>query len=144
MRRRRVLIVCTGNAARSQMAEAWLRRLGGRAFEAFSAGTHPRPRIHPLAIRAMDEAGVELRDQWPKDVDLYAGEHFDDVITVCDNANESCPTFPGDHRRLHWSLDDPARAEGSVDERLRVFERVRDEIERRIRQFISEHTAASG
>jgi arsenate reductase len=136
----RVLFLCTGNSARSQIAEAWLHRLGGRWFEVHSAGTHPNPRVHPLAVRVMEEAGVDLSSHRSKSVDLYSGESFDHVITVCDDANDACPTFPGPHRRLHWPLPDPAAATGTPEERYQAFLRTRDDIKRRIIDFIAAHT----
>jgi arsenate reductase (thioredoxin) len=123
--------LCTHNSARSQMAEGLLRHLAGDRFEAMSAGTEAT-RVRPLAIRAMDEIGVDISDQESKTLDQYLGELFDYVITVCDDANEACPFFPGAQSRLHWSFEDPSRAEGSEEERLEVFRRVRDGIEARV------------
>ena len=122
------------------MAEAWLRRLGGRWFEAHSAGTQPRARIHPLTTRVMEEVGVDTSYHWAKSVDLYAGERFDHVITVCDQANEACPIFPGSHERLHWSLPDPAAVGGTPQERLEAFRQSREEIRRRVVEFVATHT----
>ena len=122
------------------MAEAWLRRLGGRWFEAHSAGVKAGPQINPMAARVMREAGANLSDQWAKDVHIYLGESFDHVITVCDGANEVCPTFPGPHKRAHWSLPDPAAVTGSDQERHAAFIASRDEIKRRVIQFVSENT----
>lgn len=129
--RTRVLFLCTHNSARSQMAEGLLRHLAGDRFEAHSAGTEAT-HVRPLAIRAMDEAGVDIRGQESKTLARYLEEPFDCVITVCDEANEACPFFPGARNRLHWSFEDPSRAEGSEDERLALFRRVRDEIRERI------------
>jgi arsenate reductase len=131
--RARVLFLCTHNSARSQMAEGLLRHLAGDRFEAHSAGTEAT-RVRPLAIRAMDEVGVDISGQESKTLERYLEEPFDYVITVCDDANEACPYFPGARNRLHWSLEDPSRAEGSEDERLAMFRRVRDEIGERIEQ----------
>jgi arsenate reductase len=131
--RARVLFLCTHNSARSQMAEGLLRYLAGDRFEAHSAGTEAT-HVRPLAIRAMDEVGVDISGQESKTLEQYLGEPFDYVITVCDDANEACPFFPGAKNRLHWSLEDPARAEGSEDERLAIFRRVGDEIRERIEQ----------
>ncbi len=131
----RVLVLCTGNSARSQMAEGWLRHLGGSAFEVASAGTHPAERVNPLAVQAMAEAGVDISGQQPKHLEQFLREPWDYVITVCDRANEECPLFPGGKRRLHWSFEDPAAAAGSQEERLRVFRRVRDEIRGRFADF---------
>lgn len=131
--RRRVLFLCTHNSARSQMAEGLLRAWGGDRFEAHSAGL-VATEVRPLAIRAMAELGIDIRGQSSKHLDRYAGQPFDDAITVCDEAREACPFFPGAERTLHWSFDDPSGATGSEDERLEVFRRVRDEIGARIRQ----------
>ena len=129
--RSRVLFLCTHNSARSQMAEGLLRHLAGDRFEVMSAGTEAT-RIRPLAIQAMEEIGVDVSGQESKTLDQYLEEPFDYVITVCDDANEACPFFPGARNRLHWSFEDPSRAEGSEEERLAVFRRVRDEIRERI------------
>ncbi len=131
--RSRVLFLCTHNSARSQMAECLLRHVAGDLFEAHSAGTEATL-VRPLAIRAMDEVGVDITGQESKTLDRYLGEPFDYVITVCDDANEACPFFPGARNRLHWSLEGPSRAEGSDDERLAIFRAVRDEIKERIEQ----------
>jgi arsenate reductase len=129
--RARVLFLCTHNSARSQMAEGLLRHLAGDRFEAHSAGTEAT-RVRPLAILAMDEIGVDITGQESKILERYLGEPFDYVITVCDDANEACPFFPGAKNRLHWPFEDPARAEGSEEERLAIFRRVRDEIREHI------------
>lgn len=131
----RVLILCTGNSARSQMAEGLLRHDGGGAFEVHSAGTKPG-QVNPLAIKAMDEVGIDIRSHWSKSVEAFLDQDFDDVITVCDNAKESCPVFPGSARFIHWSFEDPAATQGSEAERLAVFRRVRDEIREHLRGFI--------
>ena len=132
--KKRVLILCTGNSARSQMAEGLLRHDGGDEFEVVSAGVEPS-RVRPQAIEAMRELGIDISGHRSKSVDEFAGQEFDYVITVCDNANERCPVFPGKTQRVHWSFDDPAAAEGSEAERLAVFRRVRDEIRGRLREF---------
>ncbi len=137
MARRRVLFLCTGNSARSQMAEGWLNHLAPADFEASSAGTEPREAIHPLAVRVMAEVGVDLSSQRPKSLRVFLGQPWDFVITVCDRARESCPVFPGDHQQIHWSFPDPAAVRGSEEQRERAFRRVRDEIEQRIRLFLS-------
>ena len=113
------------------MAEGLLRHLAGNHFEVMSAGTEAT-HVRPLAIRAMDELGIDISGQESKTLDRYVGDTFDYVITVCDDANEACPVFPGAKRRLHWSFEDPAQARGSEEERLRVFQSVRDEIKERI------------
>jgi arsenate reductase (thioredoxin) len=132
MNEQRVLFLCTHNSARSQMAEALLRHLGGDRFEAYSAGTEAT-HVRPLAIEAMRELGVDIAGQESKTLDRYLGEPFDAVITVCDQAAEACPVFAGAKRRLHWSLPDPSRATGTRDEQLAVYRQVRDDIARRIR-----------
>ena len=132
--KRRVLILCTGNSARSQMAEGWLRSLAGERFEVESAGTRPSS-VRPEAVEAMREVGVDITSHRSKSVDEFAGREFDYVITVCDNARESCPVFPGRTERVHWSFDDPAAAGGEWGERLSEFRRVRDEIGERLREW---------
>ena len=129
--RARVLFLCTHNSARSQMAEGLLRNLAGDRFEVMSAGTEAT-HVRPLAIRAMEEVGVDISAQESETLARYLREPFDHVITVCDEANEACPFFPGASERLHWSFPDPSKAEGTDEERLQVFRRVRDEIEDRI------------
>lgn len=131
----RVIFVCTGNSARSQMAEAILRREGGDRFEVVSAGVDPKG-VNPLTIRALDGVGIDIRDARSKSVEEFLGQPFDYVVTVCDRARESCPYFPGGAETLHWGFDDPAEAEGSEAERLAVFERVLTEIAGRIRRFV--------
>src|ERR687897_1686261 len=129
--RARVLFLCTHNSARSQMAEGLLRHLAADRFEAHSAGTEAT-HVRPLAIRAMEEIGVDISGQESKTLERYLEEPFDYVITVCDDANDACPFFPGAKNRLHWSFEDPSRAEGSEEERLAVFRSVRDRIGERI------------
>lgn len=132
MSKRRVLILCTGNSARSQMAEGLLRHGAGDRFEVFSAGTDPS-QVRPEAIAVMEELGIDISRHRSKSVDEFAGQEFDYVITVCDNAKESCPVFPGRAERIHWSFDDPATVQGSEEERKAVFRRVRDEIADRLK-----------
>ena len=129
----RVLFICTHNSARSQMAEGLLRQLGSDRFEVFSAGTEATF-VRPLAIKAMAELGIDISKQQSKKLDRYLDEPFDDVITVCDTAAETCPIFPGAAHRRHWSFEDPSKATGSEDEQLAVYRRVRDEIRSRIEQ----------
>jgi arsenate reductase len=131
--RQRVLFLCTHNSARSQMAEGLLRHLAGDRFEVASAGTEATS-VRPEAIEAMAELGVDISGQSSKTLERYLEEPFDHVVTVCDDANEACPVFPGAKSRLHWSFRDPSRAEGSEEERLQVFKTVRDEIQGRIRE----------
>jgi arsenate reductase len=132
--KKRVLFLCTHNSARSQMAEGLLRRMAGDRFEVFSAGTEAT-RVQPLAIQAMREIGIDISGHTSKTLDAFRGETFDYVITVCDRANESCPIFPGQTERIHWSFDDPTAATGKDEERLRVFRQVRDAIQQRLRMF---------
>lgn len=134
----RVIFVCTGNSARSQIAEALLGREGADRFEVVSAGVSPRG-VHPLTIRALAEVGIDATGARSKSVTEYLGQPFDYVVTVCDRARESCPVFPGAAITLHWDIDDPAEATGSEAERLAVFRRVRAEIADRVRRF--GHTA---
>jgi arsenate reductase len=132
----RVLFLCTHNSARSQMAEGLLRHMAGDRFEVASAGTE-RTRVHPLAIAAMRELGIDLAGHASKTLDAFTGERFDHVITVCDRANESCPIFPGATERLHWGFDDPSAATGSDAERLAAFRTVRDAIRERLGDFLA-------
>ena len=136
--KKRVLILCTGNSARSQMAEGLLRHEAGECFEVASAGVEPT-QVRPEAIEAMREIDIDISGHRSKAVAEFAGQEFDYVITVCDHANERCPVFAGHTKRIHWSFDDPAAVEGDNDTRLKVFRRVRDEIRDRVRLF----TAAS-
>ena len=132
----RVLILCTGNSARSQMAEGLLRHLGGTRYEVFSAGTKPAG-VNPLAIEAMREVGIDISTQRSKSVAEFAGQEFAAVITVCDNAAEECPIFPGAPQRAHWSLTDPAAVSGMKEEKLGAFRKIREELERRIQAFVN-------
>jgi arsenate reductase len=137
-----VLFLCTGNSCRSQMAEAFLRKVGGDKFEAYSAGLEPKE-IHPYTIQVMDEVGIDLSGQRSKDVMEYMGRrHFGYLITVCAHAEANCPTtFPGVSQRLHWPIDDPAAFEGSEEETLAKFREVRDEVEQRILAWLKENPA---
>lgn len=130
----RVLFVCTGNSARSQMAEALLREYGKGAFETFSAGTDPRG-VNPLTVKALANVGIDISAARSKSVTEFLGLPFDYVVTVCDRARESCPVFPGGGESIHWGFDDPAEATGTEPERLAVFERVLGEISTRLRLF---------
>jgi len=134
LNKKRVLILCTGNSARSQMAEGLLRHDAGDRFEVFSAGTRPS-QVRPEAIAAMRELGMDISGQRSKSVDEFAGQSFDYVLTVCDNAKENCPIFPSGTARIHQSFADPAALEGSAEERLALFRRVRDELRRYLRGF---------
>jgi arsenate reductase len=132
----RVLILCTGNSARSQMAEGLLRHAGGDRFEVFSAGTHPST-VRPEAIAAMAEIGIDISGQRSKSVDEFTGVPLDVVITVCDNARENCPVFPAATVRLHWPFEDPAAAGGDFEARLAEFRRVRDLIRERVLEWVA-------
>jgi arsenate reductase len=134
--RKRVLILCTGNSARSQMAEGLLRDLANDRFEVASAGVSPT-HVRPEAIAVMGEIGIDISPHRSKSVEEFTGQEFDYVITVCDNANEQCPIFPGNTKRIHWGFEDPAAAEGDDETRLAVFRRVRDEILQRLRHFVA-------
>jgi arsenate reductase len=131
----RVLFVCTGNSARSIMAEALLRRKGRAAFDVASAGTEPRG-VNPLTLRVLEEAGVDARGARSKSVTEFLDQPWDYVVTVCDRARQSCPVFPGSHESLHWGYDDPDEAKGSEAERLDEFRRVMALINERIGLFV--------
>ena len=131
----RVLFVCTGNSARSVMAEAIVRHRGGDAFEVHSAGTEPRG-VNPLTLRVLADAGIDASWARSKSVTEYLGQQFDYVVTVCDEARQACPVFPGVHESLHWGYEDPAEAEGTEAERLAVFRRVFLQLGERISQFL--------
>jgi arsenate reductase len=131
----RVIFVCTGNSARSQMAEALLRHDGGDRFEVVSAGVSPRG-VHPLAVAAMAKVGIDISDAKSKPVGQFLGQRFDYVITLCDRARATCPVFPGGSETLHWGLDDPAEATGSEGERRAAFDRVLKEISGRLHAFM--------
>ena len=134
----RLLVLCTGNSARSQLAEALFRAEGGAVVEVESAGSDPKPEIHPMARRvARETLGLTLDGQFPKAVDRFTRERFDVVITVCDGAAERCPVFPGAPVRIHWSLPDPAAASGSEEEVHRAFEEVARDLRERIRAFLA-------
>lgn len=131
----RVLFVCTGNSARSVMAEALVRTKGGDAFEVHSAGTDPRG-VNPLTLAVLAEAGIDASWARSKAVTEYLGQRFDYVVTVCDEARQVCPVFPGVHESLHWGYEDPAEATGTEAERLAVFRRVFVQLGERISQFV--------
>ena len=135
MGKQKVLIVCTGNSARSQMAEGLLRHEGGDRFEVFSAGTKPSI-VRPEAIAAMNEIGLDISGHRSKPVDEFIGQPVDFVITVCHGANETCPVFPGNVKRLHWPFEDPAAVAGSDAVRRAAFRKIRDQIHGRIMVFL--------
>jgi arsenate reductase len=132
-----VLILCTGNSARSQMGEGLLKHLAGDRFEVFSAGTTPST-LNPYAVLAMAEMGIDIRDQYSKNLSIYLEREFDYVITVCDHAAEVCPIFPGPAQRIHWSFPDPAAADGDHQDKLATFVQVRDAIKDRFEHWLTE------
>jgi arsenate reductase len=134
MNKKRVLILCTGNSARSQMAEGLLRNLAGERFDVFSAGTKPVG-LNPNAVKVMSELGIDIANHRSKSVDEFAGQHFAYVITVCDNAKEACPFFPGGGQLVHHSFEDPATA--PEEQQLESFRAVRDQISPWLKQFVA-------
>jgi len=134
--KQRVLILCTGNSCRSQMAEGLLRNLAGDHFEAFSAGTQPT-QVNPRAIKAMNELGIDISNHRSQSVENFLEQELDYVITVCDAARETCPVFPNAKQSLHWSFEDPADATGSEEEIMMVFRKVRDQIQGRLKKFVN-------
>ena len=139
----RVLFVCAGNSARSQIAEAVLGRLGGSDFEVHSAGTEPKG-VNRFTVQTLAGAGIDWTEARSKSVDQFAGQSFDYVITVCDRARQTCPVFPGTQNTLHWGLDDPADVEGSDAERLGAFQRTYMEVNQRVRPFVEVALRAAG
>lgn len=137
---KRILVLCTGNSARSQMGEGLFRHEGGADYEVASAGTAPSV-VRPEAIAVMSEIGIDISGNRSKSVDEFAGQHFDYVVTVCDNARDQCPVFPGRAERIHWSIEDPAAVQGSEPERLTAFRRIRDELRQRIQEFFASRRA---
>ena len=141
MDKQKVLFLCTGNAAGSQMAEAFLRKHGGEHFEAHSAGLEPKG-LNPLTVQVMNEVGIDVSSQESKGVDVYLGKVlFQYLITVCDEADKNCPTtWPGVNKRMHWSFEDPAKVEGPEAEKLAKFREVRDLIEKKIKSWAAEQS----
>ena len=138
MKKAKVLFLCTGNSARSQMAEAFLRKYAGDEFEAYSAGIRPVG-IAPYTIRVMEEIGISLEGYGSKNVDEYIGKiDFDHLITVCANAEKQCPVFPGMGERIHWDLEDPVMQIGTEEEKLQKFREVRDKIDKLIKEWLPE------
>jgi len=133
---KRVIILCTGNSCRSQMAEAFWRKHGGADWEVVSAGTRPKGAVYPLAIRAMAEKGIDISRAESKSTGPFIGQKFDLVVTVCDDAEKNCPTFASAAKHLHWPFDDPPKATGTDEQRMQVCRRVRDEIEAKIRSYL--------
>jgi len=136
----KVLILCTGNSARSQMAEGLMRKMGGNNFEVASAGISPT-QVRSEAVEVMKEIGIDISQHLSKDVNRFVADNFDYVITVCDNANERCPVFPGHAKRIHWSFADPAQVEGDKATKLSAFRTIRDQIKQRIATFIDSSTS---
>lgn len=132
----KVLFLCTGNQARSQMAEGLLRARSGESMDVISAGSRPKDSVHPLAVVALAEMEIDISAAEPKDAEQFIDDDFDYIITLCDNARDECPYFPGDAVRMHWSLSDPAEAAGTDEDRLSAFRAIRDEIARRIDDFL--------
>lgn len=132
---KRVLFLCTGNSARSQMAEGLLRYMAGDRFEVYSAGIKPTE-VNPLAIKVMAEAGIDISKHRAKSAMEFIGQKFNYVITVCDNAKQTCPVFPGEYEKIHWSLEDPAEAKGAEEEKLAVFRKTRDQIKSNIEDWL--------
>jgi|SRR6185369_12933071 len=143
MMTQRVLFLCTGNSARSQMAEAFLRKYGEDIFEPHSAGLEPKG-VNPLTVKVMNEVGIDISNQQSKSIDTYLGKVlFQYLITVCDDADQNCPVgIPGVETRMHWSFEDPARFEGNEEERLAKFREVRDLIEKKIKEWVAEQSPA--
>jgi arsenate reductase len=135
--KKRILILCTGNSARSQMAEGLLRHDAGDRFEVFSAGTKPGP-VRSEAIAVMGELGIDISGHRSKSVEEVSAQNFDYVLTVCDNAKESCPIFPAKTVKIHRNFEDPAAVRGSDEERLAAFRRIRDEIRDFLHAFPAE------
>ena len=133
---KKVLFICTGNSIRSQMAEGFMKALGGGKWIVRSAGVLPSF-VHPLAVRVMMESEIDISDQKSKSVDKFVNEVFDIIITLCDHAAASCPTFPGQAIRLHWPIDDPVGAVGTIEERLVLFRKARDEIRKKVEEFLA-------
>ena len=134
--KKKVLFLCTHNSCRSQMAEGLLKNLAGDKFKAYSAGVNPTS-VHPLAKKVMKEIGIDISGQQSKSVDEFLDKGFDYVITVCDNAKQTCPFFPGNHELLHWSFEDPAIALGSEEERLLMFRKIRDQLRDHIQKLVN-------
>ena len=137
---KKILVLCTGNSARSQMGEGLFRTEGGEGFEVSSAGITPSS-VRPEAIAVMKEIGIDISGQRSKSVDEFAGQSMDYVVTVCDNARDNCPLFPAATERLHWSLEDPAAVQGSEEERLAAFRRIRDQLHERVKTFFRDRAA---
>jgi len=132
--KKKIIVICTGNSIRSQIAEGFLKKYRNN-WEIRSAGTNPKG-LNPIAVMVMMEKGIDISGQKSKGVENFLGENFDYVITVCNNAKESCPLFPGKAKLIHWNFEDPAEVEGSMNKKLFVFRKVRDKIEEKVIEFI--------
>jgi len=135
MDKKKVIFICTGNACRSQMAEGLLRHMAGNKFEVYSAGSHPS-RLHPASVAVMAEWGIDIARHTAEPIDDYLDTGIDITITVCDNAQQSCPTFPGNVEQIHWGLDDPYHGWGADPEDLPPYRETRDELKKRIEGFL--------
>lgn len=133
----RVLFLCTRNSARSQMAEALLRQLGHGTVEAYSAGSHPATRVHPLAVRLMERVGIDMQHAVPKHLEQFHAQHFDAIIIVCDQVHEICPVFPGNSDPIHWTFPDPIQTAGSEEERSRACEQTSLQLAFRVRLLLT-------
>lgn len=132
---KKIIFICTANSCRSQMAEGLLREMSNGQFEVYSAGTSPSF-VNPLTVKVMGELGIDISAQRSESIDDYIGDEFDYVITVCGRAEEECPMFPGNAKRIHWPIDDPAEANGTDDNILKAFREARDDLKRRIESLI--------
>ena len=137
-KKKKVLFICTGNACRSQIAHGLLRDMAGDRFEVFSAGSHPS-RVHPMSVAVMEEVGVDISHHTSDFVDDYLDKGIDIAITVCDNANQSCPTFPGKAERIHWSIDDPFKGWNFDTSQMDSFRETRREIKEKLEAFLESH-----
>ena len=139
MTKRKILVLCTGNSARSQMAEGLLKHLASDAFDVYSAGTSPTERVRPLAVEAMKEIGIDISHQHPKEIAPFLQNNIDFVIITCDNAKTMCPVFPQETINIHWGLEDPAEATGTKEERLKEFRKARDLLQEKIKEFLNKY-----
>jgi len=138
MKNKRVLFLCTGNSARSQMAEGLLRHIAPGRFNVVSAGVNPTE-VNPLSVKVMEEIGIDISRQRSKSVDEFLGQLFDYVITLCESARQSCPIFTGKYIKIHWDLEDPAQAQGTEEEKIKVFRKTRNQIKKHILKFLNLH-----
>jgi len=132
---KKVLLLCTGNSCRSQMAEGFLRQMAGDQFTVFSAGVKPTE-LNPLAVKVMAEVGIDISSHRSKSVNEFLGQKFDIIITVCDHARQTCPIFPGQFQQIHWNIEDPANAKGIEKEKLGFFRKIRDEIRLKVKELL--------